>query len=67
MSKDGRERRHHAVKAYLKESFLKSAGARELSALATRAWGDVAAYFADLDGNVLVLAQPTASTADGSG
>ena len=30
MSKDGHERRRHAVKAYLKESFLKSAGARPI-------------------------------------
>ena len=34
MSKDGRERRRHGVKAYLKESFLKSAGARPLRILA---------------------------------
>lgn len=40
---------------------LKSAGARELSAPATRAWGDTAAYFADPDGNVLVVARPASS------
>jgi catechol 2,3-dioxygenase-like lactoylglutathione lyase family enzyme len=34
-----------------------AAGARELSALAPRAWGDEAAYFADPDGNVIVLAR----------
>ena len=37
---------------------LRRAGARELSALAPRDWGDEAAYFADPDGNVLVLARP---------
>ena len=37
---------------------LKSAGARELSPLAARSWGDDAAYFADPDGNVLVVARP---------
>ncbi len=36
----------------------KEAGARELSPLAPRPWGDEAAYFADPDGNVLVLARP---------
>jgi uncharacterized protein len=35
-----------------------AAGARQLSALAPRDWGDEAAYFADLDGNVLVVARP---------
>ena len=39
---------------------LKNAGARELSPLAERSWGDAAAYFADPDGNVLVLARPVA-------
>lgn len=34
-----------------------AAGGRELSPLARRDWGDEAAYFADLDGNVLVLAR----------
>ncbi|MDD2715068.1 MAG: VOC family protein [Candidatus Wallbacteria bacterium] len=37
---------------------LKKAGARILSERKTRDWGDEAAYFADPDGNVLVLAQP---------
>lgn len=36
---------------------LRRAGARELSPLATRPWGDEAAYFSDPDGNVLVLAR----------
>jgi catechol 2,3-dioxygenase-like lactoylglutathione lyase family enzyme len=36
---------------------LLAAGGRELSPLARRDWGDEAAYFADLDGNVLVLAR----------
>lgn len=39
---------------------LRKAGARELSALARRDWGDDAAYFADPDGNVLVVAAPAA-------
>lgn len=34
------------------------AGARELSPLALRPWGDEATYFADPDGNVLVVARP---------
>ncbi len=38
---------------------LKTAGARVLSPLAPRDWGDTAAYFADPAGNVLVLARPT--------
>jgi catechol 2,3-dioxygenase-like lactoylglutathione lyase family enzyme len=36
---------------------LKSAGARELSPLAQRAWGNEAAYFRDPSGHVLVLAR----------
>ena len=39
---------------------LKAAGARELSPLAPRDWGDDAAYFADPAGNVLAVARPTA-------
>lgn len=39
---------------------LRAAGARMLSAPAPRGWGDEAAYFADPDGNVLVLARPMA-------
>jgi uncharacterized glyoxalase superfamily protein PhnB len=42
---------------------LSAAGARELSPLALRDWGDEAAYFADLDGNVLVLARRAAEPA----
>jgi len=34
-----------------------AAGARLLSALALRDWGDEAAYLADLDGNVVVVAR----------
>lgn len=37
---------------------MRAAGARELSPLAPRPWGDEAAYYADPDGNVLVLARP---------
>ncbi len=37
---------------------LHEAGARQLSARAERPWGDEAAYFADPDGNVLVVARP---------
>lgn len=37
---------------------LVAEGARELSALAARPWGDEAAYLADLDGNVVVVARP---------
>jgi len=38
---------------------LQAAGARTLSPLAPRPWGDDAAYFADPAGNVLVLARPS--------
>lgn len=37
---------------------LRRAGARELSPCAPRPWGDEAAYFADLLGNVIVVARP---------
>jgi predicted enzyme related to lactoylglutathione lyase len=37
---------------------LRAAGARELSPLAPRDWGDEAAYFGDPDGNVIVIARP---------
>lgn len=37
---------------------LVEAGARPLSALAARDWGDEVAYFADLDGTVIALARP---------
>ncbi len=36
---------------------LEQAGARPLSPLALRPWGDEAAYFADPDGNVIVVAR----------
>jgi len=36
---------------------MEAAGARLLSPRALRDWGDEAAYFADLDGNVVVLAR----------
>jgi steroid delta-isomerase-like uncharacterized protein len=36
---------------------LSAAGAQVLSSLAARDWGDEAAYFADLDGNVIVIAR----------
>ncbi len=39
---------------------LTGAGARCLSPLAARDWGDEAAYFSDPDGNVLVVARPPA-------
>ena len=38
---------------------LEAAGARVLSPLAKRDWGDEAAYYADPDGNALVVAKPT--------
>ena len=37
---------------------LRAAGARELSPPAPRDWGDEAAYFADPEGNVVVVARP---------
>lgn len=37
---------------------VEGAGARTVSPRAQRAWGEEAAYFADPDGNVVVLAQP---------
>ncbi len=39
-------------------SRIEAAGARKLSDLAPRGWGDEAAYYADPEGNVLVLARP---------
>jgi catechol 2,3-dioxygenase-like lactoylglutathione lyase family enzyme len=36
---------------------LRKAGARRLSGLAVREWGDEAAYFADPDGNVVAVAR----------
>jgi predicted enzyme related to lactoylglutathione lyase len=40
---------------------LEASGARLLSAASARAWGDVAAYYADPDGNVVVVSSPLAS------
>jgi catechol 2,3-dioxygenase-like lactoylglutathione lyase family enzyme len=37
---------------------LRRTGARELSPRSLRDWGDEAAYFADPDGNVVVVARP---------
>ncbi len=37
---------------------IQAAGARSLSPLSERGWGDEAAYFADPDGNVIALARP---------
>ncbi len=37
---------------------MEAAGGRLLSARAPRGWGDEAAYYADPDGNVIVLARP---------
>lgn len=37
---------------------LEAAGARRLSPLSARDWGDEAAYLADPDGNVLAVARP---------
>lgn len=37
---------------------IEAAGARSLSPLSERGWGDEAAYFADPDGNVIALARP---------
>jgi predicted enzyme related to lactoylglutathione lyase len=41
------------------------AGASLLSSLAPRDWGDDAAYFADFDGNVIVVARPQQRTPAG--
>lgn len=41
---------------------LESAGARQLSALSPRAWGDEVVYFADPAGNILALARPLVGT-----
>lgn len=43
---------------------LLAAGARKLSDLAPRDWGDEAAYFADPDGNVITVARPLAAGAE---
>jgi len=42
---------------------ITAAGARLLSPLAARSWGDEAAYYADPEGNVLVLARPLSRAA----
>lgn len=42
---------------------LTELGARCLSPIAPRPWGDTAAYFEDPEGNVVVVARPTTSTA----
>lgn len=44
---------------------LEEAGGRLLSPLLPRDWGDEAAYYADPDGNVLVLARPLPARAAG--
>ncbi len=36
---------------------VRAAGGREVSPLASRPWGDRAAYFADPDGHVLAVAE----------
>lgn len=51
----------HADQIHTSIDRLKSIGARELSPLERRDWGDEAAYFADPDGNVVVLARPLGS------
>lgn len=38
---------------------LDRSGARLLSAAAPRPWGETAAYYADLDGNVVAVATPS--------
>lgn len=38
---------------------LQATGARQLSALSPRPWGEEAAYFVDPDGNVVTVARPT--------
>ena len=45
------------------EAALHAAGARVLSERAMRPWGDVASYFADPYGNIVVVAQPSGATA----
>lgn len=40
---------------------LERGGARVLSSLKPRDWGDDAAYFADLDGNVIVVARASSA------
>jgi predicted enzyme related to lactoylglutathione lyase len=42
---------------------LRLAGARALSPIGPRAWGDEAGYFADPEGNVVVIARPLSAPA----
>ncbi len=46
---------------------LRAAGARQLSDLAPRSWGEDVAYFADPCGNVIAIARPAAPTPDETG
>ena len=41
---------------------LEAAGARRLSPLAPRDWGDEVAYYADPEGNVIAVAHPAAAS-----
>jgi catechol 2,3-dioxygenase-like lactoylglutathione lyase family enzyme len=41
---------------------LEAAGARRLSPLRGRSWGEEAAWYADPDGNVVAVGQPTATS-----
>jgi catechol 2,3-dioxygenase-like lactoylglutathione lyase family enzyme len=43
---------------------VEAAGGRPLSSLASRSWGEEAVWFADPDGNVVAVAQPTVVGAD---
>lgn len=54
----GNELYFHVTELETAVDRLARAGARELSPLAARDWGDEAAYFADPDGNVIVVARP---------
>ena len=46
---------------------LEAAGARPLGEAAPRAWGETAAWFADPDGNVIAVAETTASRTAANG
>jgi predicted enzyme related to lactoylglutathione lyase len=52
----------YADDAYEAEERLVSAGAKLLSPMQARSWGDLAAYYADPEGNVVVVAQPLPQT-----
>ncbi len=54
----GTELYFHAADVPAAIARIEAAGARLVSPLAPRGWGDEAAYFADPDGNVLVVARP---------